>query len=120
MPQFLVCVIPCARARQVVKKTRSTLVNRTVPAAAVAEWRGRIEDMAEDVERLVLVCTWVSFFTRIPMAKSSFCELSRSLLCSWGWGKGCVMKVCWVPCCPASIRHARHQGCAVTPTVHAA
>ena len=37
------------------KKTRATLINRTIPAAAVAEWRGRVEDMAEDVERLVLV-----------------------------------------------------------------
>ena len=42
------------RARaQVVKKTRAALVTRVIPAAAVAEWRGRIEGMADDVERLV-------------------------------------------------------------------
>ena len=54
-----------------VKKTRATLVNRTIPAAAVAEWRGRVEDMAEDVERLVLV--------RLPVINS----LCNFLAAAW-------------------------------------
>ena len=45
-----------ARVGQVVKKTGATLINRSVPAPAVAEWRGRVEEMGEDIERLVLVC----------------------------------------------------------------
>jgi len=83
-------VVACpGRARaQVVKKTRAALVTRVIPAAAVAEWRGRIEAMADDVDRLVQARTAGSQGPRVkgqPRGFASDAEPStRAVLCAWG------------------------------------
>ncbi len=76
-----------ARA-QVVKKTRAALVTRVIPAAAVAEWRGRIEAMADDVDRLVQARTAGPQGPRFkgqPRGFASDAEPStRAVVCAWG------------------------------------
>jgi len=78
-----------ARA-QVVKKTRAALVTRVIPAAAVAEWRGRIEAMADDVDRLVQARTAGPQGPRFkgqPRGFASDAEPStRAVVCAWGGG----------------------------------